>query len=217
MVGVTSEASRLLIRDLTSAGRRCLAAISGRATVTCSLASVIVLLVTNSLGLAQLTISNPKHLDLPEQRVRVLLIEACRVVANEFHARNSSDVEYSLILVLGEKDEGWGIDNEDRITLYLREWNETKFVEAATRLAIQSLANHERVQRLAKEILRRSDRILPLSQHNFRDPRFLRPGHTPSPEGNCISAVRDEPCPTTNIGPDRQRGPRSARVDPETR
>lgn len=201
------------MRALTSTGRRCLAAISGPATVRCFLASVIVLLVTNSLGFAQLTISNPKHLDLPEDRARVLLIEACRVVANEFHQRNSSDVEYSLILVLGEKGEGWGIDNEDRITLYLREWNETKFVDAATRIAIQSLANRERVQRLAKQILLRSNRILPVSQNALKDPRLLRPGHPAAAGEDCISAVRDKPCPTTNIGPDRRWGPASARLD----
>ena len=74
------------------------------------LSSLLLLLATHSSGLVQLTIANPKHLDVPRERAKVLLIETCRVVAKEFHARNSSDVEYSLTLVIGEQDEGYGID-----------------------------------------------------------------------------------------------------------
>ena len=122
------------------------------------------------MGIAQLTITNPKHLDLPEPRARVLLSETCRVVANEFHVHNPSDLEYSLTLVLGEKDEGYGIDNEGKVTLYLQQWSESKFIDEATRLAVQSLANRDRVQRLAKEILRRSNRILPVPQSSLCSP-----------------------------------------------
>jgi hypothetical protein len=68
------------------------------------------------LGIAQLTIANPKHLDSPEHRARVLLSETCRVVANEFHVHHSPDLEYSLTLVLGEKNDGYGIDSEGKVT-----------------------------------------------------------------------------------------------------
>jgi len=161
------------------------------------LSSLLLLLATHSSGLVQLTIANPKHLDVPRERAKVLLIETCRVVAKEFHARNSSDVEYSLTLVIGEQDEGYGIDKVGNIILYLQQWNERKFVVWATRLAIQSLANPDREDRLAKEILRRADRILPVSKNALL-------GHDGSPrpasptglETDCISAVRDEPCST---------------------
>jgi hypothetical protein len=182
-----------------------MAGISGRAIVTYLLPMFLLLPATTSLGIAQLTITNPKHLDLPEHRARVLLIETCRVVANEFHVRNSSDLEYSLTLVLGEKDEGYGIDNEGKVTLYLQQWSESKFVHAATRLAVQSLANRERVERLAKEILRRSDRIFPVPQSSLRSPDgFPRTLPRIGTGANCMSAVRGEPCPTTNVGQDHR-------------
>ena len=173
--------------------------------MTYLLALILLLPAMTSLGIAQLTITNPKHLDLPEHRARVLLIETCHVVANEFHVHNSSDLEYSLTLVLGEKDEGYGIDNEGKVTLYLHQWSESKFVHAATRLAVQSLANRERVERLAREILRRSDRILPVPQSSLRSPdRFSRTLPRIGAGADCMSAVRDEPCSTTNGGRDRR-------------
>jgi hypothetical protein len=198
---------------MRTAGQACIAAISGRAIVTYFL-RLVLLLATTSWGSAQLTTANPKHLDLPEPRARVLLIETCRVVANEFHVRNSSDLEYSLTLVLGEKDEGYGIDNQGKVTFYLQQWSERKFVDAATRLAVQSLANRERVERLVKEILRRSDRILPVPQNALRSPDgFPRPSPPTGAGGSCISAVRDEPCPTTHVGGRRQWEPGAADLD----
>jgi hypothetical protein len=83
---------------MTVAGQACIATINGRAIVIYRLPLVLLLLATTSLGSAQLTIANPKHLDLPEHRARVLLSETCRVVANKFHVRNSSDLEYSVTL-----------------------------------------------------------------------------------------------------------------------
>ena len=188
---------------MTFVGKASIVKVSDRAIVRRLVPSVLLLLATSSVGSAQLTINNPKHLELPEQRARILLIEACRVVANEFHVRDFSEIEYPLILVLGEKDEGYGIDSEGKITLYLQQWSETKFVDAATRLAVQALANRKRMQRLTKDILRRSDRILPVPQEALRGTdRFPRPGPPSGKAGNCISAVRDKPCPSINVGQD---------------
>jgi hypothetical protein len=189
----------------TVAGKRLIAAMGDRAIVMRFLVSALLLLAMKALSPAQLTVINPKHLDLPEDRARVLLIEASRVVANEFHVRNSSDVGYPLVLVLGEKDEGYGTDSEGKVTLYLQVWRESKFVDAATRLAIQSLADRNRVHRLAKEVLERSDRIGPVSRRTLlgRD-GFLRHGQPTDTKTDCISAVRDRPCATTNVGRDNR-------------
>src|ERR1700730_1045731 len=190
---------------MTAARQACIGPVSVRAMVPYLLPMVLLLPATSSLGIAQLTITNPKHLDLPEHRARVLLSETCRVVANEFHVHDPSDLEYSLTLVLGEKDEGYGIDNEGKVTLYLQQWSKNKFVDEATRLAVQSLANCERVQRLAREILRRSNRVLPVPQSNLRSPdRLPRPSLRIGAGADCMSAVRDEPCPTANSGQDRR-------------
>lgn len=169
------------------------------------LSCLLLLLATHSSALAQLTIVNPKKLEVPEERAKVLLIETCRVVAKEFHVHSSSDIEYSLTLVFGEQDEGYGIDRQGKITLFLQQWSERKFVVWATRLAIQSLANRDRGDRLAKEILRRADRTLPV-------PKNALLGHDGSPRHaspiavgtDCISAVRNEPCLTTDAARNHQ-------------
>jgi hypothetical protein len=92
---------------MTAVGLESIAGIGGRAIATYLLPLVLLLPATTSMGIAQLTIVNPKHLHLPEHRARVLLIETCRVVANEFHVHNSSDLEYSLTSALREKRGLW--------------------------------------------------------------------------------------------------------------
>lgn len=66
-------------------------------------------LMSNKLStlrsLSQLTIVNPKHLEVPEEKGKVLLSTACRVVAQEFHVSDPSALRFSLVLVLGEKEE----------------------------------------------------------------------------------------------------------------
>lgn len=185
---------------MTVAGLWQIAKTSSRVTIMRFLAAILLLLATRALSLAQLTITNPKHLDLPEDRARVLLVEASRVVANEFHVHDS-DVGYPLLLVIGDSDEGYGTDSEGKVTLYLQVWSESKFVDAAVRLAIQSLADRKRLQRLGKEVLLRSDRIAPVSSSSLsRHDGFRRPRGPTAPQADCISAVRDRPCPTTNMG-----------------
>jgi hypothetical protein len=51
------------------------------------LLGIAVALLTASLSMAQVTIQNPQHLDVPEQRVQMLHHIICRVVAEEFHGR----------------------------------------------------------------------------------------------------------------------------------
>jgi hypothetical protein len=41
------------------------------------------------LGEAQITVENPRHLDLPEQRAQMLYQIICHVVAEELHLRGS--------------------------------------------------------------------------------------------------------------------------------
>src|ERR1700747_1210691 len=97
----------------------------------------ILIVLANSLAFAELTIDNPKHLDVPEEKARVLLRLACRAIAKEFHSREQLKAEVDFRLVLGEKDERYGINEQTGgSTLYLQEWNETKFTTAAIRLAM---------------------------------------------------------------------------------
>jgi hypothetical protein len=161
----------------------------------------IALMVASSLSMAQLTVENPKHLDFPEAKAKVLLSTACRVVAEEFHAHNPSEVEYPLTLVLGVKDEHWTEDEEAHAyILYLDDWNETKFAVAAMKLALQRLITQDRRKRLVREILWRSEQTAPVAAsklHGTRsaDPRSLGNNQ----DDDCFaaihkSAVRDMAC-----------------------
>ena len=96
----------------------------------------IFLLLANSAVSAQLVVENPKHLPIPEDQARVLLRMSCQAVANELHLRNKLD--FGLRLVLGEKDEHFGLDEETGTPrLFVREWNAGKFTSAAMRFAVQ--------------------------------------------------------------------------------
>ncbi len=128
--------------------------------------------VASSLSVAQLRVENPKHLDYPEAKAKVLLSTACRVVAEEFHVQNQSEVEYPMTLVLGVKDEHWTENEESHTyTLYLNDWHEAKFAVAAMRLALQRLITRDRRERLMKEILRRSDQIAPVAASKLHGSR----------------------------------------------
>jgi hypothetical protein len=73
-----------------------------------------VLLLTISACFAQLVIENPKHLKIPEDQAQALLRISCQAVANELHLQDKTKFNFGLRLVLGEKDEHFGLDNEDR-------------------------------------------------------------------------------------------------------
>jgi hypothetical protein len=73
------------------------------------------LLMATSFGLGQVTIKNPKHLEVPEDRVRVLYSTACRTVAEEFNIRDSSKLESPFTLVLGEPYQHFQVDEGNHV------------------------------------------------------------------------------------------------------
>ena len=113
--------------------------------------------------LAQVTIRNPEHLEVPEQKVGILLHTTCQVVAREFHLPEK-DVEFRLVLVLGDPNEHYTSDEEHQLyTLYLYRWNEPQFATSAMRLAIQHMVTQSIRDKLVKEILKRSNGMTPVS------------------------------------------------------
>jgi hypothetical protein len=144
-----------------------------------------------------LQIINPRDRDVPIDRARVLLITTCRVVAEEFH-REANDVDVRLDLIVGEPNERYSIEKNGRLTLYLDHWDETRFVDAVITGALQQLTPPPARRQMLIEVLRRSDRIAPVSTRQLRD-RSQPVG--PRREGlnsGCVSAVRDGPCPWPN-------------------
>jgi hypothetical protein len=123
----------------------------------------IVLLLACSSALGQVTIKNPDHLPVPEQEVQVLLNATCQVVAQEFHV-SRRDVDFPIVLVLGDPNEHFSSDEEQQLySVYLYCWNEAQFALSAIRLAIQHMVTQTRRDRMVMEILKRSSRINTIS------------------------------------------------------
>jgi len=144
-----------------------------------------------------LTIVNPGHINIPGDRARVLLITTCRVVAEEFH-RSSEDVEMMMTLVMGARDEHYSIDKEGRMTMYLERWDEGKFVDGVITSVVQRLAPLHLRNQMFTEILRRTDRIAPVSTKQLRAPGSNPPLPRGATSPSCISAVSRTPCPWPN-------------------
>jgi hypothetical protein len=147
---------------------------------------------------SHLAIKNPNHRVLPVEKVRVLFVVTCNVVAQEFH-RDPSETEFNLTLVLGEKNEHYTIDPQGSLILYLDQWDETKFVDGAITGAVQRLTAPQIRKRMSSEILRRSDNIAPVSVKGFHAPTTAPPVRLNTRD--CISAVNDKPCDWTKQPP----------------
>jgi len=144
-------------------------------------------------GTPELTIVNPKHREVPEERVKVLLITACRVVAEEFR-RDASETAFKLTLVLGEKEEHYTISPRGDLTLYLNQWDADKFVDGAITGAVQRLTAPHTRKRMLSDILRRSNAMAPINVKDFQGSAASRLGQVARPP-DCFSAEDDTPCP----------------------
>lgn len=140
-----------------------------------------------------LTIVNSRQIDMPGERARVLLLTACRVVAEEFHQR-PEDIDLKVTLLLGESNEHVAIDDSGRMILYLERWDETKFVDGVITGAIQKLTPLSRRKHMFAEIHRRTDNIAPIPVSQLRAFRQTTPMLVPNVLSNCITAASDLPC-----------------------
>jgi len=146
-----------------------------------------------------LTIVNPSQIEIPGERARVLLLTTCRVVAEEFH-RKPEDVALTMNLVLGARDEHYSVDKKGRMTMYLERWDEGKFVDGVIISAVEWLAPLHLRNQMFTVILRRADRIAPVSANQLRRPA----GNSPLPTGEyptCISETASTPCSALNRPP----------------
>jgi len=149
-----------------------------------------------------LTIVNSRETDFPIERARVLLVTACRVVAEEFHKR-PEDLDLRMKLILGEPHERVFVDDSGAMTLYLEHWNETKFVDGIITGAMQLLMPLDTRKHVFTEILRRTDKIAPVAANQLRVPSTNTPLPRRSLVPDCISAVYSGPCSWPNRLPDR--------------
>ncbi|MBI3477986.1 MAG: hypothetical protein HY010_19810 [Acidobacteria bacterium] len=107
--------------------------------------------------------------DLPLAKVDAIYETAFRVVAQEFHLPDGSRDRVPVTLVLGDRDEGVTGDEVQKIyTIYMQRWDEVRFALATSRIAVQHLVSDERKNRMVEDILRRANRIAPVSAHLMR-------------------------------------------------
>jgi len=144
-------------------------------------------------GTPELSIVNSKHREVPEDRVKVLLITACRVVSEEFR-RDASETAFKLTLVLGGKEEHYTISPYGDLTLYLNQWNEDKFVEGAITGAVLRLTAPHTRKRMRSDVLRRASAMAPINVKALQGGAGSKPVLVPRPP-DCFSAVSDTSCP----------------------
>ena len=138
-----------------------------------AIAALAITIAISSSSLAQLTIQNPAHLEVPEQKAKLLMSTACRVIAENFRIGNHAS-DFSLTLVLGAGDEHYSADQDkDAYTLFLQRWDESKFTVAMTNLAIQRLVVHDRLPAIVSEVQRRSARVAPVAVEQLRHSNAL--------------------------------------------
>jgi len=153
-----------------------------------------------AIALDRLTIVNPQHQEVPEERARVLLLTTSRVVAEEFH-RHPNEVDLKLTLIIGEKDERSMMDIGGHLTLYMDHWNEGKFVDGVITGAVQQLTTMQTRKKMFKDIVRRSDEIAPVSANRLRGESFNRTAPVLDLVPDCFSAVAQVACPWSRWTP----------------
>jgi hypothetical protein len=113
---------------------------------------------------SQVSIINPNHLNIPPGRPDAIHHAALRVVAEAFQLDDASELAIPLTLVLGEQDERYVEDEDQKIdAIYLTSWNEKKFAISVMRLALGHLVDRDCRNQLVGEILSRSETIAPVS------------------------------------------------------
>ena len=113
---------------------------------------------------SQVSIVNPNHLKFPAGRPDAIYHSGLRVVAETFQVDDASELAIPLTLILGEQDERYVEDEDQKIdAIYLTSWNEKKFAISVMRLALGHLVDRDCRNQLVGEILSRSDAIAPVS------------------------------------------------------
>jgi hypothetical protein len=169
-------------------------------------AGLALILAAQCSSLAQLTIENPKHIEVPEQKANFLLNTACRVVGEKFRISKPADRRFALTLVLGSKDEHYTADaDQDAYTLFLERWDENKFTLAVTNLAIQRLVIHDRLASIVTEILRRSARVAPVPVTQLRG-RSLPVQPLGGQTSDCLAGITEAGIRRIPCGPPSKPG-----------
>jgi len=168
--------------------------------------TTVLLVLASSWVRAQLTIENPKKLDIPEPQAQALFLNINRVMESEFHSPGTLENKLRVRLVLGQPQERFTIDDSlGNGTIYLERWNEGKFAVSTMRLAVQHLLGPDRQKKMLEEIVRRTRDTAPVSTaqlHNDSAPAPLPPEILPPPE-TCVAGIANAALRGGNCSPVR--------------
>ena len=168
-----------------------------------SCAATIIFALATPCAFSQLTIENPRHVDIPEAQARVLFQMSLQAVARELRPGQKTNAEFPLHLVIGQGEDRFGLDARTGVaTLFLHEWDAVKFTTAAVRFAIQRSVQPEREEAMISEIVRHSQAVAPVSTAQLRGSNQL-PTPLPPPSIGCVKGIYDaavtgSPCSTAS-------------------
>jgi hypothetical protein len=158
------------------------------------LAFGVLLIATSAWG--QVRIQGTLDRDVPKEKVDLLYRVTCRVVAEEFHMHDASEVSVPVTLILGDDRSGVVGDETNQVfTVHMPRWDEALFVASISRIAIQHLLSHDRKARIVRESLRRARAISPVSvgalKPTHHEVHASLPAQFSSPSASHIPAERE--------------------------
>ena len=157
-----------------------------------SAAVVVIFALANPFAFSQLTIENPRQRDVPEAQARILLQLSFQTVAKELRPAQKTNVEFPMLLVIGQEDERFGLDEKTGVpTLFLQQWDPVKFTTAAVKFAIQNSVRPERQEQMILEIVRRSKAVAPVSAAQLRGSAGIAPPDLPPLGNNCLKGISE--------------------------
>jgi hypothetical protein len=127
-----------------------------------------VALVCGSTAQAQITVKNPSHLPVPDAKPLVLFREACQVVGEEFHVHDPAQLDFPLIVVLGQPFRYTADDENQVYIIYLDHWDDTLFASSAVMLAAHHVVTRERYRKMVLETVRRANRVSTVQADSLR-------------------------------------------------
>jgi hypothetical protein len=154
--------------------------------------AVVIFALATPFVFSQLTIENPRQRDVPEAQARILLQLSFQTVAKQLRPAQKTNVEFPMLLVIGQEDERFGLDEKTGVpTLFLQQWDPVKFTTAAVKFAIRNSVRSERQEQMILEIVRRSKAVAPVSAAQLRGSAGIAPPALPPFVNNCPKGISD--------------------------
>jgi hypothetical protein len=123
--------------------------------------AVVMVLLSASGARAQLNVVNPDNLDVPETRAEILYRQACRIVAEQFHVHDRTQIEFPVTLRIGENEQDLShMDtNTGEYVVHMSGWNESAFVSRVITVCLFRVLSDSRRKKLIAKARDRADAL----------------------------------------------------------